>query len=285
MTVKRLRKSEGTFTSGRIHANTSISCNVSNRTIRRSLGREGYKYQATRRKGVLSELDFKNCMKWCRKIKKRNLRKKFWTNDVAFFMDGTGFEYKRNPLDQARAPQTREWRLKNEGLIVTAKGKKEGSKKCTFMVGISYQKGVVLCEYYDGSITGDKMVDIVESAFPMAFSNSISPNGRRVVMDGCPRQNCKKAYKAYDAVGAMIMKLPARSPDLNPIENFFHLVKRKLRQEAVQKQITKESVDDFCARICSCLQNFPVKVIDNLIDSMEKRVNLVLKCNGRRTKY
>ena len=56
--------------------------------------------------------------------------------------------FKTNPLDQARAPKAREWRKKNEGLEIgcTAKGKKEGSVNSNFMVGISYNGGVVLCE-------------------------------------------------------------------------------------------------------------------------------------------
>ena len=30
-----------------------------------------------------------------------------WTHDVAFYLDGTAFAYKRNPLDQALAPKAR----------------------------------------------------------------------------------------------------------------------------------------------------------------------------------
>jgi hypothetical protein len=30
-----------------------------------------------------------------------------WTQDIAFYLDGTGFAYKRNPLDQALTPKGR----------------------------------------------------------------------------------------------------------------------------------------------------------------------------------
>ena len=35
---------------------------------------------------------------------------------ISFYLSGKGIEFKTNPLDQARAPTSREWRLKNEGL-------------------------------------------------------------------------------------------------------------------------------------------------------------------------
>lgn len=69
------------------------------------------------------------------------------------YIDGVGFEFKTKPLDQARAPSAREWRLKSEGLKVTMKGKKEGSRNANFMVGISYEKGVIAVQQYFGTIT------------------------------------------------------------------------------------------------------------------------------------
>ena len=64
---------------------------------------------------------------------------------ISFYLSGKGIEFKTNPLDQARAPTSREWKLKNEGLKqgCTAKGRKEGAVNCNFMVGISHSHGVV----------------------------------------------------------------------------------------------------------------------------------------------
>ena len=36
-----------------------------------------------------------------------NYSQEIWTEGIAFYLDGTGFAYKRNPLDQARAPKAR----------------------------------------------------------------------------------------------------------------------------------------------------------------------------------
>ena len=38
---------------------------------------------------------------------KSNYSQEIWTEGIAFYLDETGFMYKRNPLDQARAPKAR----------------------------------------------------------------------------------------------------------------------------------------------------------------------------------
>ena len=283
--ITRLRKTKGSFTSKRIGIESGITGNISNRTFRRALNKLGYSYRQTRKKGLMKEADFLKRVKFCRKIKKHKLRQTFWREGISFFMDGVGFEHKTNPLDQARAPGAREWRRSDEGLVVTSKGKKEGVRNCNFMVGISYLYGVVLCEPYSGSITGEKMVEIVETAFPLAFQKSNSPRSKRVLMDRCPRQNSAKAFKAYDRIDAKIFRIPPRSPDLNPAENFFHLVKRKLKKQAIEQQITKETFKKFKTRVKNLMENFPAEKIDHIIDSMDKRIDLILKCKGRRIKY
>ena len=80
------------------------------------------------------------------KYTKANYSQEIWTEGTAFYLDGTGFTYKRNPLDQARTPKARVWRKKSEGLApgCIAKGHKEGTggKVLRLMVAISYHKGV-----------------------------------------------------------------------------------------------------------------------------------------------
>ena len=78
----------------------------------------------------------------------------------------------------------------------TTKGKKEGGINVNFMVALSYGKGVVLCEKYDGMITGKKFAAIVKSSFPRAFKKSSNPKAKRFLMDGCPRQNSKMTRRA-----------------------------------------------------------------------------------------
>ena len=48
-----------------------------------------------------------------------------------------------------------------------------------------------------------------------------------------------------DDVGCCMFEIPARSPDLNPIENIFHLVCANLQKDALTKEIKKETFWNF----------------------------------------
>ena len=286
--VRKLRKQEGSFTSRRIQVASGVdSEKVSNRTIRRCLNRKDIFYLQSRKKGLLGEQDLVDRLKFCKKLRKKKLNQGFWNTGISFYLDGKGFEFKTNPHDQARAPSAREWRKRGEGLKIgcVAKGKKEGSVNANFMVAISYGKGAVICKRYDGQITGAKFAAIVEKTFPNAFLNSTNPKGKLFLMDGCPRQNSKVAMTAIDKVGAKLFKIPSRSPDLNPIENFFHLVDSKLKADARQNNISKQTFKQFCKRVKDTVRNFPSSTIDAIIDSMDKRITQVIKANGQRIKY
>ena len=75
------------------------------------------------------------------------------------------------------------------------------------------------------------------------FANA-GPKGmgkRKFEKDNCPCQNSKLAKEALEGIECSVHRMPARSPDLNPIENVFHIVKQRLdirkRKTAHRKRI------------------------------------------------
>ena len=74
-----------------------------------------------------------------------------------------------------------------------------------------------------------------------------------------------------------------RSPDLNPIENIFHLVKRYLDQEAISKNIITESFDE--VDVLEAFENIPIEIIYKAISSMNRRITAILASKGERIKY
>ena len=53
-----------------------------------------------------------------------------------------------------------------------------------------------------------------------------------------PSQTSAMAMKAVKDQGAQLFGIPARSPDLNPIENVFHIVKSNLDMQVRTQGIT-----------------------------------------------
>ena len=105
------------------------------------------------------------------------------------------------------------------------------------------------------------------------------------LQDNDPSQNSARAREAIENFGAEVVKIPARSPDLNPIENFFHNVKRKLRQDTMEKKIFNEDVNGFKQRIVETIRSYDKDIINGTISSMYKRLIIITKNNGCRTKY
>ena len=65
------------------------------------------------------------------------------------------------------------------------------------------------------------------------------------VVDNDPSLRSKAARKAINNSGATLFEISPRSPDLNPIENLFHIVKKKLDRQALVESIEYETWTEF----------------------------------------
>ena len=79
-------------------------------------------------------------------------------------------------------------RLENEGLHhhCSAKGSNvaSGGRVAYFIVAIAHQKGVALCEQYEGKINGDIFSDFIKTHFQETFTRCRIPKGKRFPQDG-----------------------------------------------------------------------------------------------------
>jgi hypothetical protein len=79
--------------------------------------------------------------------------------------------------------------------------------------------------------------------------------------------------------------IPARSPDLNPIENIFNNAKRDLTEEAVFNNIAVEDFDEFTARVKRALERAACLHGAKTISSLPKRIKEVIRLKGGRSSY
>ena len=125
----------------------------------------------------------------------------------------------------------------------------------------------MLCEQFTERVNGKSFTKLIRDNFPAAFNLSINPKSKRI-LHGCTVQNFKASKCAMDQLGAHLFCIPARSSDVNPIENLFHQVLRELRKQVLQKQITSETFEEFSERVKTTLLQFPYAEIDKVIPSM-----------------
>ena len=286
--IKVLRNREGNFTCKRLMQEAGIKQEkVSERTVCRYLNANGYFYLQSKKKGLMTEKDMQNRVKFAKKMR-REYSADVWIRQIGFYLDGVAFAYKRNPLDQAKAPEARIWRKKSEGLEIgcVAKGRKEGTggKVVKFIVAISYDKGVICCEPYE-RMCGHFFATFIKMNFTRLFMKADKGTNRLWIQDGDPSQNSGMARSAMRRANSTLIKLPPRSPDLNCIENLFPIVRRILKKQALERGIKRESFKQFKARAKAAILSIPVRTINHIIGSMHKRMSLVITNKGRRLNY
>ena len=71
----------------------------------------------------------------------------------------------------------------------------------------------------------------------------------------------------------------------NPIEIFFHLAKKKLKAQAIEQKIMQETFEEFSLRVKKTMAEYPVEEINRIIESMNGRVEKILKSGGERSKF
>ena len=152
------------------------------------------------------------------------------------------------------------------------------------MVAITHGEGVVLCEQYE-KLDGSYFKDLVEREFGNMFAKANKGDSMLWVQDGDPSQNSALARASWQAMGAELLSIPPRSGDTNPIKNFFKQVKERLAKDAIANNITWKNLPNFCKRVRETILSMDKAVIDKIIESMNKRMDLIISKKGGKTKY
>ncbi len=139
-----------------------------------------------------------------------------WTKEIAFYLDGVSFVYKRNPKSQSMAPSGRVWRRPSEGLSpgCIAKGSKCGTEGSfvNLIVAILYMEGVVAAVPYE-EMPGEYFAQFLRLHFH-AILNKANKDTRLVLQDGDPSQNSCAAKEAMKYVKANLLSISPRSQTL-----------------------------------------------------------------------
>ena len=284
--LPRIRKEHGQYTVKKVMVETGLENKVSRRTVSRFLNKKGLRYLHTRKKGLMNALDLKRRVKFAKDVKKTF--PEIWTEGISFYLDGVGFVHKTNPRDAAMSPKGMAWRAKSQGLDLgyTSKGKKEGvnGNVAKYIVCIAYSVGVIWVEKYE-KMNGQYFKQFITKTFKKILRRSNVPEAKSFLQDGDPSQNAKVCQVALEKMGIIQFAIPPRSPDLNPIENLFNNVRKQLGEDAIVLNIRHKTYEEFCTRVEQTLWNYNRGVIDRTIESMQRRMDLIIKGNGKRLKY
>uniref|UniRef100_A0A803KET0 Tc1-like transposase DDE domain-containing protein n=1 Tax=Xenopus tropicalis TaxID=8364 RepID=A0A803KET0_XENTR len=97
--------------------------------------------------------------------------------------------------------------------------------------------------------------------------------------DLAPAHSAKTTGKWFTDHGITVLNWPANSPDLNPIENLWDIVKRKLRDTR------PNTLDELKAAIEASWASITPEQCHRLIASMPRHIEAVISAKGFPTKY
>ncbi len=95
--------------------------------------------------------------------------------------------------------------------------------------------------------------------------------------DDDPKHTSKTTTAFLKKLRVKVMDWPSMSPDLNPIEHLWDILKQKERKVSNIHQLRDVTMEEW--------NRTPVATCGALVNSMPKRVKAVLENNGGHTKY
>jgi transposase len=114
------------------------------------------------------------------------------------------------------------------------------------------------------------------------YSSLVEERGiAAVVEDGAPVHTCKAARNWRSTQQMEVFPHPAQSPDLNPIENIWYVLKTAVNRRPVMPK----NVDEMWVALQQEWAKIDIDLLNNLAEGMPNRVCAVLEAKGGHTKY
>ena len=82
----------------------------------------------------------------------------------------------------------------------------------------------MLCEGYDEKLTGQFFANFIKMYVKETFGNTINTQSKLFFQYDDSSQISKRIEKVTSKVSPWLFEILSESPDINPIEKFFHLI-------------------------------------------------------------
>ena len=134
-----------------------------------------------------------------------------------------------------------------------------------------------------GGVTAKVYLEVLAEHLPTILEhNSI------FMQDNAPIHKANKVTEWFQEMGINVMAWPPCSPDLNPIENLWKMLKAEIHRAhpELKGMGNSQAVMDFmieCAQ--EAWETLGLELLNKMAEGMQKRVDAVKAANGWYTKY
>jgi transposase len=259
---------------------SDLGLNCSLATAGRALHDSGIRSYIAAKKPFVSENHAKARIVWCEK--NQNQHPYYWREVI--FSDETSVEIGKQSRQVKVWRQTGE-RYNTECLTPSFKSGRQSVMAWGCFIGEN--KGpLVFCDEYKEKkekITVKTYLKILEANLTPFYSALQPIAGRNLVFqhDNAPIHTAQKVTKWFKKKNITIMDWPASSPDLNPIENVWKLMKDNIQK----RENFPRTVNELKTALKEEWSNFDTSLLRKVVDSMPRRIEAVLEAKGGPTKY
>jgi transposase len=249
----------------------STSTNVCSRTVQRYLHEEGFYGRVGKRKPFVNERNRKIRLEWSRERINWKGEWNFiiWSDESRFeVFGGDGCDYV--------------WRKPKEKydvncLVPTFKSGRKG----VMVWGCFSSFGLGPLVRVNGKQTANDYINVLNNHL-LPYLGQLDNQNNYVFQDDNARiHRARPTLHWISEKNIDQLRWPAQSPDLNPIENIWDELERRIRKRI---PLPKNETELF-----NLLQeewsNIDESVYKNLVESMERRVQAVVKAKGHPTRY
>ena len=226
-------------------------------TVNKVLSHYGFNYRLPRRAPLLTQAHIEKRLAWCVKYEHHDWSSTFFSDEASFQTFYNCKKYRSKTVRTISAPK------------FPAKVMVWGAFSARGKTPLFFTQKTVNWQSYCEIING----------FLLETARVLYPEGYKLVQDNAPCHKAKKAMKFLDENSVIVLDWPPNSPDLNPIENIWGIIKVKLSSQLIT------DTSDLKTKIEKIWEEFDIDYLTPFIDSMPRRIQLCLEAKGKVIKY
>lgn len=254
-------------TSSNIKIELDLDC--STRTIQRAINSLNFRYRKLKKKPELHEKDWLERRKFAKKYIGLGEKWKYvWFSDEKKFnLDGPdGYNYYWRDLD-----------ISNKRKFYSARPRSK--KSLMVWAGFCYSKKTSLA-FLEGKVTSKIYTETLDKHLLPVYQIENS-SGTLFQQDNAPIHKSKHALGYFKEKKIELMNWPPYSPDLNPMENLWSILSYSIYSG---KKVFRD-VEELKEHLVEAWEKIDKSKMEALIDSMEDRLEEVIKNDGEWTHY